>query len=394
MKKRMKIGLFIDSFFPAIDGVNMAVDNLAKELSEYSDVVVIAPYYKDCDDSARNYRVKRIKGVSVPFTEYKLINKKTSWSDCYKELIAEEFDVIHIHSPFNIGRLGIKVAKNCNIPCLGTVHTRFDFEIKRIVNIKSLINILTKVIISAYNRCDKCIVVNDPLIEDLKKYGCIHKNPTVIYNGTDLKPIKTDHNSYNKINELYGLKNQKNVLLFVGRIIDIKNIFFILEALKILKEQNFDFKMLYVGTGPNENQLKAKIKKYCMEDKVIMTGKIENRDTLSLIYKRADLLLFPSLMDTSGLVRVEAAVNETPGLFIEDSMVGSTVTNNVNGFTSSLDVEEFAKKIVDILSDKKLLKKVSLNARLMLTKSWKEVAKETYNIYLKEIKNNKRKFTS
>mgnify|MGYP007008511586 CR=1 FL=1 len=32
-KKRLKIGLFLDSFFPAIDGVVNVVDNLAKELS-------------------------------------------------------------------------------------------------------------------------------------------------------------------------------------------------------------------------------------------------------------------------------------------------------------------------------------------------------------------------
>ena len=37
--KRLKIGLFIDNFYPAIDGVVIAVDNIARELSENNDVV-------------------------------------------------------------------------------------------------------------------------------------------------------------------------------------------------------------------------------------------------------------------------------------------------------------------------------------------------------------------
>lgn len=386
MKKKLKIGLFVDNFFPAIDGVVIAVDNLAKELSKYNDVLVVAPGCKESDDNSKPYKVKRIKGIPIPFTEYRLITPKFAWSKCYRDLLKENFDIIHIHSPFSIGRLGVKIANNNNIPSVGTVHTRFNFEIERIINIKPLTSFLMKIIINIFNKCDKCLVVNDPLIEEIKEYG--YKNEaTVVYNGTDLKPIKTNKNSFDKTNKMYGLENQKNVLLFVGRIIDIKNIYFLLDSLKLLKESNIDFKMLYVGTGPDENKLKSKIKEYNMEDSVIMTGKISDRKDLSLIYKRADLLLFPSLMDTSSLVRIEAAVNETPGLFIDYSMAGATVKNNINGFTSKLDEKEYAKRIKNILNNKELLLNVSKNAQKTLAKSWEEVSKETYNLYLNEIKN-------
>lgn len=386
--KRLKIGLFIDNFFPAIDGVVIAVDNLAKELSKDNDVVVVIPSPKNYKKISKPYKIKRIIGSNIPFTEYQLVTPKFSYSKYYKELLNENFDIIHIHSPFSIGRLGIKIAKEQKIPSIGTVHTRFNFEIEKIVKFKFLTNFLVKKIINLFNKCDECFVVNDPLIEEIKQYGYKYE-PIVVYNGTDLKPIRTNKNSFDEINKKYGLTNQENVLLFVGRITDVKNIYFILDCLKLLKEDNVDFKMLYVGSGPDEKKLKSKIKEKKLEDSVIMTGRISDRKKLSLIYKRADLLLFPSLFDTSALVRIEAAVNETVGLFINNSMIGLTVQDGINGFTSNLEVKEYSKKIKEILSDKNKLKKVSKKARKTLAKSWKEVAKETHNLYLKEIKQNK-----
>ena len=191
------------------------------------------------------------------------------------------------------------------------------------------------------------------------------------------------------VNKLYDLSDSDTVFLFVGRITDIKNIFFILDSLKLLKEDGIKFKMLYVGTGPDEKKLKSKIKEYNMEDLVTMTGKITDRTLLSAIYARADLFLFPSLFDASSLVQVEAAVNETPGLFIEGSVTACTITNNVSGFTTELDVNKYKERIKEIINNKKLLAKVSKNAREMLGKTWNTIALEVYDLYLKEI--NKKK---
>lgn len=382
MKKRLKIGLFIDTFYPAIDGVVIAVDNLALELSKYNDVVVVAPNSGEYDD-IKPYKIYRINGLKVPSSEYIFINKKTQFSKHYKKLLKERFDVIHIHSPFNIGKLGIKIAKDLNIPCICTVHTRFNFEVERIAKSKKISNIATKVILRPYNQCDKCIVVNDPLIEEIKNFGYKY-DPVVIYNGTDLKKCSS-RKLRAEIIEKYNLKDEKNILIFVGRIISIKNIFFILDSLKLLKDKNYDFKMLFVGTGPEENELKNKIKKYKLENEIIMTGKITDRKTLACLYDISNLLLFPSLMDTSSLVRIEAAINKTPGLFISESMVGVTIKNNVNGFTCSLDNEKYTNRIIEILENRRLLNRVSRSAKRTLSKTWRKVAKETYNLYLKMI---------
>lgn len=384
-KKRLKIGIFMDNFYPTIDGVVLVIDNLAKMLAKENDVVVVVPNTNTADeDFTRPYNIIRISSLPIPFMEYKVGMNVLRNTPEYKKLLKEKFDIIHIHSPFMIGKLGLKLAKDLNIPCIATMHTRFDFEIKKIVKNDLMVKPIIKQIIKVYNDSTRCIAINHAMVKVFKDYGYLYE-PVIIYNGTDLLPLKDKDKNIKNVNKLYDLKDDELVFLFVGRITSIKNIFFILDSLKLLKEDGVKFKMLYVGTGPDEKKLANKIKEYNMEDQVIMTGRINDRVVLSSIYARSDLFLFPSLFDASSLVQIEAAVNETPGLFIEGSVTSDTVVNNVSGFTSKLDEIEYKNRIKEIINDKKLLNKVSHNAREMLGKHWDEIAKETYNLYIEEI---------
>ena len=383
-KKRLKIGLFLDSFFPNIDGVVNVVDNLAKELSKYNDVIVVVPYTESVnEDKDRPYKVIRIKSLPVPFTDYRVSLMQTRINESYRILLEEKFDIIHIHSPLAIGSLGVKVAKQLNIPCIATMHTRFDFEIRKRVNNQFIIDNIISRFIKIYNSCDKCIAVNNAMKKVFKDYGYLYE-PVVIYNGTDLTTCK-DKEIINKINVKYALDEVYPVFLFVGRIIDIKNIFFILDSLKLLKEEGYKFKMIYVGDGFDLKELQKRIVEYDMQDYCVTTGMVTDRNIISGFYKRADLFLFPFLFDASSLVQIEAAVNETPGVFIEGSVTSDTVINNVSGFTSSYSVNDYKERIKEIISDKEKLKEVSKNAREMLGKSWDGIAKDTYELYLKEI---------
>ena len=176
-------------------------------------------------------------------------------------------------------------------------------------------------------------------------------------------------------------------------IIDLlKNIIFIADSLKAVKEKNpkLKFKMLYVGSGQDSDKLVEHIKKIGLENDVIMCGRVMDRYELSCYYKRADLFLFPSVYDTSGIVRIEAASQSTPGLFLKDTATASTITENVNGFLSEYTVGAYSDKIIEIMNDKYLYDKVSKNAYIDLYKTWDEQVNEAYEIYLELIKKKKR----
>ena len=122
-----------------------------------------------------------------------------------------------------------------------------------------------------------------------------------------------------------------------------------------------------------------------MEDEVILTGKILDRDLLKAIYYRADLFIFPSLFDSSSLVQIEAASQETPTIFVDGSVTSDTVEDNINGFKEKEDVDLFAKRIINIMEDKRLYNKVKKAARKDLATSWSDIGKETYDYYIKTI---------
>ena len=87
------------------------------------------------------------------------------------------------------------------------------------------------------------------------------------------------------------------------------------------------------------------------------------------------------------MVRIEA----TPGLFIEDSMVGMTVKDNFNGYLSKEDIYLYKNRIKEIISDKKGLFMVSRRAKRTLGMSYSNFAKKINNLYLEEIENKKTK---
>lgn len=386
--KRLKIGLFIDTFYPMVDGVVVVVDNYARRLSEISDVTVFAPKgRKSFDDSTLPYKVVRCRSrLPLFFLDYDLPLPKMD-KNFRKELDESNLDIVHIHSPFSLGKQGLKYAKKHNIPLVSTMHSQFKKDFLKNTNSKIITNILLKKIMKVFNACDECWAVNDNIGKVFVEYGAL-KTPKTQNNGTDLKLIK-DTQKVGELREKYKISKEEKVFLFVGRIDRLKNIFFTVDALKILREKGFKFKMIFIGGGIDEKELQNKIRVENLYDNVILAGKIYDRNELACHYSLADLFLFPSLYDASSLVQIEAASQMTPTIFIKGAVTAGTVTENVNGFLSENNEFAFAEKIVDIFSDEKFYNQVCEAAYYDLFVSWDDAVKKAYGNYLKLIENKK-----
>ena len=385
MSKKLKIGLFLDTFFPMVDGVIMVVDNYAKRLSKFCDVTVFTINSKKKCDRKFDYKIVRCKSLRLLAIDYDIPTPKFD-KNFNKILKESNLDIVHIHSPFAIGALGVKYAKKHNIPAIATMHSQFKKDFYRSTKSKKLTNILLKHIMKVFNKCDVCYGVNDKISEIFYDYGA-KTMPLVQRNGTDMLPIEDKAAAIKLVNEKYGLNEDTTVFLFVGRINALKNIYFILEALEKLKDKNF--KMFYVGEGQDFEELEKRVKKSSIADNVILTGKITDRELLKAIYLRAKLFLFPSMYDASSLVQIEAASQGTPTIFLKNSATSATVTDNVNGFLSEPTTEKFAEKIEEILADDELYKKVQEGAVRDLYVTWDDCVKEMYQKYLQAIEDKK-----
>lgn len=382
--KKITVGLFNDSFFPLTDGVIMVVDNYARRLSNFCNVIVFVPNYlfSKFDDTTLPYKVVRCYSLDVPFLDYSLPIPKLDYK-FIRNLNKYKLDIVHIHSPFSLGVAGLKYAKRHHIPCIATMHSQFKQDFKRALKSEMLANKFTYRLMKVYNKCDLCFAVNKEVARIYFEEYHYKTMPRVLLNATDMEPIENNNKTYKGLDKKYNIKWNVKVFLFVGRLNILKNILFIVDSLSVLKKKkpSLKFKMLFVGVGQDEDKLKERIKELNLEKEVLLVGKIEDRIELASIYKRADLFLFPSVYDASSLVQIEAASQKTPGVFLKNTATSSTITDNVNGFLSDETVGAYSDKIIEVMENKELYKKVSNNAYYDLYRSWDKAVEEIYDIY-------------
>ncbi|MBQ9544659.1 MAG: glycosyltransferase [Clostridia bacterium] len=391
-EKKLSIGFFNDSFFPLIDGVVMVVDNYAKRLAKDCDVTVFVPRDGNkTDDSQYNYKVVRCLCIKIPFFDYYLPLPLFDFK-FRKALKESNLDLVHIHSPFPMGRFGLKYAKKHSLPTVASMHSQFRKDFVRYAKIGFLADVLTKRIISVFNKCDQCWAVSSAVAWIYHaQYHC-RDYPLVSGNATEMKPVSDPADSQKRIRELHGIREGERILLYVGRINKLKNVFLLADCAKILsKKKTVPFRLLFVGSGQDEDALKKYVRKLKIEGFVIFCGKIADRELLADYFAASDLFLFPSFYDTSSLVQIEAASQKTPTVFIRGTATASEINNGVNGFISGSDAKLFTDTIEKALADTELLRKVGENAFRDLYVTWDTRVEQALQRYhtLRENKSKK-----
>ncbi len=372
MKKILKIAIFVDSFYPSIDGVVKVVDNLAKKLSERHSVTVFAPasFDKNFKDNF-SYKVERCKILKLKFGDYPiafpLFDKRIK-----QILKSQKFDIIHLHSPFMVGKLGLRYAEKNNIPCIMTCHSQYQKDFYMSTKSKILTHFLVKGLSKTYNRCNELWTMNLKMKELVRSFG-FRGVVKIVPNGCDVLAEGADENYSLRLKKLYASNGEK-ILLFVGRIYKLKNIDFILKVCRELKKRNYNFKMLIVGGGKLLKKYEKKSKKIGVSDCTVFVGQVDNREQIKCFYDIADLFVFPSAYDSDGLVKSESATFFTPTIFLENTICSAYVEDCVNGYVGKNNEAEFAEKIIQVLGDNEVYAEVCKNANKTLIHPWEEVA--------------------
>ncbi|MBO7508565.1 MAG: glycosyltransferase, partial [Clostridia bacterium] len=225
--KKLNIGLFLDTYYPMIDGVISVVDNYAKRLVKYANVTVftIAPRDKKYKDNFP-YKVVRSQKLDIPALDYDLAMPGLD-SKFQKELKNSHLDIVHIHSPFSIGKIGLNYAKKHKIPCVATNHSQFKQDFFKATQSPAITDMLLKSIMNVFNACDENWSVNKEVANVYDEYG-LKKHAKVVNNATDME-LLTDKSFLQELRKKHNIKDDDKVFLFVGRLTLLKNIFFILD---------------------------------------------------------------------------------------------------------------------------------------------------------------------
>ena len=155
-----------------------------------------------------------------------------------------------------------------------------------------------------------------------------------------------------------GLSADARVAAYVGRLDYPKNVDWILDLAEVSRQKLPDLKLLLVGEGPKEAELRHAVESRKLGDRVTFLG---HRDPLS-IYQAIDALLLPSLREGFSLVTAEAMSVGTTALRTRTSGTGELVIEDETGVSTPIDRDAFVKTAVDFLADRARLRRMGLAA--------------------------------
>ena len=288
-----------------------------------------------------NIKVHTIPKVSLLTIFYSTIG----WPFIKKLLSKHKFDIIHSHMSLPWGFV-FRNSKSKKII------TRHGCEY---LNKSELYKLFAK---SAYKKSDSIISPSYWMRGYVKKnYGY---DSLVISNGIDTS----------KFNILKNVKKEKNVILFVGRLIKIKGI---IELLRVAQElKNFEF--WFVGQGPLKKLLTLPNTKYL--------GCFNNGVDLIKIYNKATVCVFPSYKENFPVVGLEALACGKATIATKTGF-SEIIANGVDGLLiNPKNPQELKSAIIRLMKNPELRQKFEKNARKKaLQFDDKIIMKKYYSLY-------------
>lgn len=181
-----------------------------------------------------------------------------------------------------------------------------------------------------------------------------------------------------------SLKNTP-FLMYVGRSLPHKNLERLIDAFAILKNNHKDLKLILVGKKDELMERHIAYAKKRNIKGVEATGYVSEGE-LRWLYENTACYCFPSLSEGFGLPSLEAMMHGAP---VASS--NATCLPEVNGdavyYFDPLDIEDMARKINDVITDKKLREKLVKTGSAQVKKySWQRMAEQTLEVYKKALK--------
>lgn len=374
------ICLINDSFPPVTDGVANAVVNYARAITESGSTAVVAtPAYPGADDSALGFPVVRYPSIDMT----KLVGYHAGFpfsEKTVKTLMEYPFDLIHCHCPITSAVLARELRSRIHVPTVFTYHTKFDIDIANAIHAKLLQEGAKKILVENISAFDEVWTVSHGAGENLRSLG-YEGDWRVMPNGVDFAKGRVEEEIVRETCRDFDLPAGVPVFLFVGRMMWYKGLRITLDALKMLKDAGRAFRMVFVGSGGDKDEVVAYSKELGLDDCVFFTSPKYDRTVIRAWYCRADLFLFPSTFDTNGLVVREAAACELASVLVRGSCAAEDITDGKNGFLIEENAASMAALLAKLCHEPEVLKRVGRQAQEEIYISWDDAVHRAQKRY-------------
>jgi len=155
--------------------------------------------------------------------------------------------------------------------------------------------------------------------------------------------------------------NEKNII-FIGRLVEQqKGLDFLIEAFNIVHKVKEDWILKIVGDGPDRENLINNIKKYNLQNNVILIGQSDN---VKEHYLNSSIFVSTSRWEGFGLAITEAMECGLPVISFDNSGPKEIINKpNINGIlVENHDVTQLANEIIKLIEDNEKRKSISLES--------------------------------
>ncbi len=333
----MRIVLVYKDYYPVVGGIENTVRLLARELSQREGFEVSVLTTSTGPMTER----QTVDGVEVVRAGRQLKSASTpiSWQ-LFTEMRRLRADVVHLHFPYPWGELAYMLAGRGKMVL--TYHSD-------IVKQQGLLRLYEPFLWRVLERAEFIVATSPNYVESSPYLRQFRDKCVIIPCGIDLARFDTVDQA--RVERLRARWDSR-VVLFVGVFRYYKGLPYIIEAMKDVKAR-----LVLVGAGPLESELRALVADRGLDSKVVFAGRVADEE-LPAYYQAADVYVLPAShrSEALGLSLIEAMACGRPVISTELGTGTSYV--NVHGVTGLVvppaDPKALASAMNQLLADEEL----------------------------------------
>lgn len=316
----------------------------------------------------------RTPPVSGGLSSLPVINQFSIISALQKRLeqVVEEVkpDVLHAHSPSLNGLAALKVAKKFNLPLVYEVRafwedaavdhgTSSEWGLRYRLTRASETYLL--------KRASAVTTICEGLRNEMIERGIASKKITVIPNAVDIEKFTEGADVDAGLKSQLGFDGCK-VLGFLGSFYAYEGLSLLISALPAMLAQDASIRVLLVGGGPQDANLKQQVADLQLQDKIVFTGRVPH-EQVQTYYNLVDVLVYPRLpMRLTELVTpLKPLEAMAQGKIVVASDVGGhkeLIRDRENGYLfESGNESSLAAKVLEVLNQQSAWSDVRINGR-------------------------------
>jgi glycogen(starch) synthase len=349
------------------------------------------PLHIDVSDSLPDVIAEDVRkwGRGIQMFSKVLVYNYLSASKIINELVAREgfqYDIVIAHDWLS-AIAGITVKRDLGLPLVFHVHST---EKGRTLGNGS--DVVSNIESRAAQMADMVITVSNAMKEELIGLGFPKEKIQVSYNGVDPQKYCRDQvkpETIKKVRELYGVKDDELMILFVGRLVWVKGVDKLVAAMPRVLKEIPNAKLVVVGLGEMREIVEKSVQSLKLQDCVKFRFEFMPEEERIAHYAACDVAVFPSLYEPFGIVALEAMSMEKPVVVGASGVSGmrEIVVSNGPGqcgfHINPNDPEDIAWGIVNAIKDPKRKEELGRNGRKRVLEcfTWDVIAKNTLELY-------------